>query len=156
MEKAVAPDRRASAVTRIDRALTVPPLRSNTEASLVATLCLIFKLTPAEGRALVKLLKYDHTTKAEIHAAIADDDNPPTGARIVSVVIYQIRRKLARHNVQISTIWRLGFRLDKNSRDIIRKLVAEYGEDVVAAATPPGQPRPKPEALEPDMDPTTS
>jgi two-component system, OmpR family, response regulator TctD len=122
---------------RVDRALTAPPLRSNAESSLVATFSLLFKLTRAESRALVKLVKFDHVSKEELHQAIAHDDNPVTGVDNVKVVIYRLRQELDPHDIKLVTVRGLGYRLDPTARDRIRKILAEYGEDVISAATPP-------------------
>jgi len=118
---------------RIDRALTAPPLRSNNESSLVAISCLLLKLAPIESRAFVKLVKHDFVSKEELHAAITH----ATQTKIVDVVIYRLRKKLARHSIKIDTIWGLGYRLRQESRDKIRKILAEYGEEIISAVTPP-------------------
>jgi DNA-binding response OmpR family regulator len=126
---------------RVDRALTAPPLRSNTESSLVATFSLLLGLTHAESRALVKLVKHEHVTRAELHRAMSHNDNPTSGIKIVDVTICGMRKKLEHlHAVKIITVRGQGFRLDKNSRDRLRKILAEYGEDVISAATPPAKP----------------
>ena len=117
---------------RVDRALTAPPLRSNDESSLVAICCLLLKLAPIESRAFVKLVKHDHVTREELHAAISHD----TEIKIVDVVIYRLRRKLARHRIEIHTIRKLGYRLHKNARDKIRRILAGYGEEIISAVTP--------------------
>ena len=119
----------------IDRVLTAPPLHSNSELSLIATLCLLFELTPAEGRLLLKLVKHDHVTREELHRGMSDGE-PVTGSKIVDVTLGRVRRKLAPHNVTIATIRGLGFRMSENSRDEFRKRLGVFGADVVAAATP--------------------
>jgi DNA-binding response OmpR family regulator len=121
----------------IDRALTAPPLRSNTESSLVATFCLLLGLTRAESRAFVKLVKHDHVTKRELHRALSHNNNPVTGIKIVDVTVSHLRKKVALHNIEVITVRGVGFRLAEDARDRIRRLLAEYGEDVISAATPP-------------------
>jgi DNA-binding response OmpR family regulator len=127
----------ASNQYRVDRALTAPPLRNNTESSLVATCSLLLNLTRAESRALVQLLKHEHVTREELHAAIAGDDDPVTVPKVVDVIVGRLRRKLTRRRIKIVTIREQGFRLDPAARDRIRKILAEYGADIVSAATPP-------------------
>ena len=117
---------------RVDRALTAPPLRSKNESSLVAICCLLLKLAPIESRAFVKLIKHDFVSREELHAAISHD----TDIKIVDVVIYRLRRKLLRHRIEIHTIRKLGYRLHQNARDRIRKILAEYGEEIISAVTP--------------------
>jgi len=120
---------------RLDRTLTAPPLRSNPERSLTTAFCLLLQLPPAEARVLMKLVKHDHATKQEVHTAIADG-NPASDIKIVDVIICNLRKKLASHGVKIVTIWGLGFKLEKSSREKLREILNAHGEDVIAATTP--------------------
>jgi DNA-binding response OmpR family regulator len=148
MQKPSTPDQLVSQ-HRVDRALTAPPLRSNTESSLVATFSLLFSLTRAQSRIFVILVRFDHATREELHVAMAHDDDPTTAIKIVDVVIGRLRRKLDPFNIKIVTVWSLGYRLEPTSRDRVRKILAEYGADIISAATPPV--RPKNKAIEPDL-----
>jgi len=139
VSESVAP-RRLIGQRRVDRMLTAPPRRS--ESSLVAVCSLLLKLTPAESRAFVKLLKHDFVSREELHAAVSHN----TESNIVDVTIYKLRKKLALHGIKIDTIWGQGFRLRENARDKIRKVLAEYGEEIVSAVTPP-RPSPHDSAL---------
>jgi DNA-binding response OmpR family regulator len=136
---------------RVDRALTAPPLRSNTEASLVATFSLLLRLTHAESRALVRLAKHDHVSREELHAAVSHDDHPVTGIKIVDVVIYRLRRKLSPFGIEVTTVRGQGYTLAESARDSLRKILGEYGQDVIAAAVPPG--RSKSETPKDDLTP---
>src|SRR5262249_16160350 len=118
---------------RVDRALTAPPLRNSNESSLVAICSLLLKLTRAESRAFVKLVKHNPVTREELHAAISH----ATEMKIVDVIIYRLRKKLSRHGIKIDTIYGLGYRLHKDARDKIRQILAAYGEEIIDAVTPP-------------------
>ena len=100
----------------IDRTLTTPSIHSDSELALVATLCLLFRLTRAEGRALLRLAKYDHATRQEVHIAIADGE-PATVAKTVDVVIGRLRRKLSPCNIAITTVHGQGFKLAERFPD---------------------------------------
>jgi hypothetical protein len=129
---------------RVDRALTAPPLR--TESSLVAVCCQALGLSVNESRIFVALLKFDHATKAELHAALFPSGTPVTRVQTVGVVIHWLRKKLAPHGIEVVNIYGLGYRLAAGARDRTCKLLAAYGQDIVAAVTPPV--RPKNKALE--------
>jgi DNA-binding response OmpR family regulator len=121
----------------VDRALTAPPLRSNNESSLVALCSQLLALTPAESRVFVRLLKHAFVSKEDLHAAMSSDGKPTTGVKIVDVVISRLRRKLAPHGVELNTVYGQGVRLADGTRDRIRKILAEYGEEIIAATTAP-------------------
>jgi DNA-binding response OmpR family regulator len=122
--------------------LTAPPLRGDTESALVATCRTVFALTPAEARAFVQLVKHEQVAKTDLHAAISAAGKPPTNVKIVDVVVGQLRKKLGPHGIQIDVIYGWGFKLADGARDRVRKLLAEYGGDVLVAATPPRAPPP--------------
>jgi DNA-binding response OmpR family regulator len=127
-----------TAFARVDRALTFPPLR--TESSLVAVCCQAFELTLAQSRIFVALLKQDHATKAELQAALSPSGDPVPDIKIVGVTIHFLRRKLARFGIEIVNIYGLGYRLAEGARDRTCKQLAEYGQDIVEAVTPPAKP----------------
>jgi hypothetical protein len=95
--------------------------RQRNESSLVAACCVRFKLTRSEARALVKLLKHDHATKEELHAAISRDSPPTTKIKILYAVVHQLRKKIAPYKVV--SIHSIGFRITKEDRDKIRELL---------------------------------
>jgi DNA-binding response OmpR family regulator len=122
---------------RVDRALTAPPLRRRNESSLVAICCQLLTLTPTESRVLVKLVKHDPVTKKDLHAATAPDGKAVSKINSLNVVVCNLRQKLAPHDIEIKTVWGYGFRLPEDARDRVRRILAEYGEEIVAATTPP-------------------
>jgi DNA-binding response OmpR family regulator len=124
---------------QVDRALTAPPLR--TESSLIAVCCQAFGLSLAESRIFVALLKHDHVSKAGLHAALFPDGDPVTNIKGVGVTIHTLRKKLARFGIEIINIYGLGYRLAEGARDRTCKQLAEYGQDIVSAVTPPAEQR---------------
>jgi hypothetical protein len=119
------------------RTSTVPP---NAEASLLAALNLLFKLTATEGRALVELMEHQHVSREALHAAMARDGNPISQLKTIDVVIHKLRKKLKPYGIDISTIWGSGFALAESGRDKIQKILAGFGEDAAAAVTPSAEP----------------
>ena len=96
-------------------------------APLVAICCEAFKLTRAEGRVLVQLLSYTHASRRELHVAMANDDNPATCAKLVDVIIHRLRKKLVPHSIEICSLRGFGFSIAENTRNRVRKLLAEHG-----------------------------
>jgi len=109
------------------------PPRTKAELAAVAICRQQLKLTPAEGRAFMKLVGQDNVTREELHAAICSDAQ----IKIVDVIISKLRKKLARHGIKIETLWATGYALHKTGRDKIRKIFVEYGEEIISAVTPP-------------------
>jgi DNA-binding response OmpR family regulator len=128
----------------LDRTLTAPPLRSNAESSLVATFCLLLGLTPSESLAFVKLVKQEHVTGQELHRATSQSDAPVSRITVVNVTVCKLRRKLKPRGIAILNVYGQGYRLDEGSRDKVRTMLADYGEEVGAAAAPPKSKAPKP------------
>jgi DNA-binding response OmpR family regulator len=84
---------------------------------LVLTCCSQFDLSPAEGRALARLMKGDLVDRQELHAVITD--KPGAIPKIVDVTICRLRQKLADHGIKIITRPGVGYRLDRNTRKLI-------------------------------------
>jgi DNA-binding response OmpR family regulator len=108
----------------------------STEAPLVATCRLKFDLTRGEARALVQLLNNTYASWEELHAAITDDNNPRTQVKGVSVIIHHLRKKLVPHGIKITVIRKLGYSIDKATRDEVCKQLAEYGGDNASVIAP--------------------
>jgi hypothetical protein len=99
--------------------------RIDRNLALIANCCMRFDLRPAEGRILAKLMRGGLVTRKELHAALG---NPLAKSKNVDVNICGLRKKLARYGIKIISLHRLGYRLDKNAPDKIRKLLAETQE----------------------------
>jgi DNA-binding response OmpR family regulator len=100
----------------------------------VATYSAALRLTKSEARAIMKLVDCGSATKQMIHAAIARDDCPTTGVRIVDVVISSARRKLAPRGIEIVTLYGIGYRLTEEGRERIHEIITAHGADI---AVPP-------------------
>jgi hypothetical protein len=111
------------ASVHVDYALTASAPQ-NIESPLVATFCLLFKLTRAESRVLVTLMEPGHVSRDALHVAIADTRDPVTKVKIVGVVVCRLRQKLARHGIEIATLHGQGFILEKTAREKIHQLLA--------------------------------
>ena len=59
-----------------------------------------------------------------------------TNIQGVGVTIHTLRKKLASHGIDIINIYGLGYRLAEGARDRTRKLLADYGQDIMDAVTP--------------------
>jgi DNA-binding response OmpR family regulator len=119
---------------RVDRALTAPPLRRRNESSLVAICSQLLTLTPAESRVLVKLVKHKIVPREDLRAVMGA---AATGSTVVNVVVCRLRKKFAPHGIKIITAWGYGFQLPEDARDRVRKILAQYGEEIISATTPP-------------------
>ena len=108
------------------------------ENSLVAALCLTFTLPGSGARMLVQMLTQTYSTKEELMAA-ASHEGRGIAVGSMNALLSVLRRQLAPFDIQISTIPKLGYALDKAARDKIHRSLADYGADVVAAATPVSQ-----------------
>src|SRR5262249_48039407 len=117
----------------------LPAQQPRDETSLAAILCLVFKLTPGEGRVLAKLMMNDHCMKDELRTGAGHDDQTIT-LDTLAVNIFTLRAKLKLHGIKITTLYRFGYGLDKKARDRIYKLLTEHDEAVASA-----QPQTKPE-----------
>jgi len=102
--------------------------------SLVAALCLTLKLKLNEGRMLVELMSHDYCTKEKLQAAASDDDGCAITVDTMRVFLSSMRKKLAVHDIRISTIPSMGYGLDGTARDKLRKMLAEYDKGVMSSA----------------------
>jgi DNA-binding phage protein len=100
----------------------------------------LFKLSPAQGRALVQLMEQKQVTRAELHRAMAHDGNPTSQIKTIDVILSKMRAKLRPYGVEITTVHGLGFRLAEDARDKIHKLLAEHGAEIITPAEPAAAP----------------
>jgi DNA-binding winged helix-turn-helix (wHTH) protein len=108
----------------------IVPLDERDEASLAAALGLIFKLSPGESRILANLMRHEHRSKEDLRAIATYNAVTPS---IVTVLVCSLRKKLKSFNVEIFTIRKLGYALDKRARDRIQKIFAAHDEAILAA-----------------------
>lgn len=127
----------------------VPPLPNKDKASLAAALCLLFKLSRAQGHVLMKLVTQDYVTAQEICAIAARNDQTlKSSDGSARAFIFALRRRLATHNVRVLTLHGVGHVLHKESRKKICRQLAKYDAEFVhtikgaRAAIRPSRPRP--------------
>jgi hypothetical protein len=85
-----------------------------------------FGFAPAEGRAFARLLGQGCVTREDLHTVISGADAPTTSAKLVDVVISNLRKKLP-SGVKISTVYGRGYQLDEVSRSKVNALLAAAG-----------------------------
>jgi biotin operon repressor len=107
---------------------TPPP--HDARASHVAALCRLFGLNHREGRILAQLLAYEHSSVEELRAAASDYEPIPLGS--FRVYLSTLRKKLKTCGIQISSVRKLGYALERNARERIRKLLAKNGSELAS------------------------
>jgi DNA-binding response OmpR family regulator len=123
---------------------TSSPSHVDARTPLLLALNHLFGLSPAESRALVKLMGHKQVSRQAMHAAMSPDGSPVSKIKTIDVVISQMRRKLAPHGLAIVTVHGLGFKLAEGAHDRIRRLLAEHNPALVLESL-----RAKPETHEP-------
>jgi hypothetical protein len=120
---------------RTERTDTIPPLRDRDAASLAVVLCLLFNLRRSESQILMKLATQDYATIKELHAA-ANHDEQTVAASSMTVLISGLRKKLAPHGLEITTLRGFGYGLRKESREKICRRLAKYDAGLLSTTQP--------------------
>jgi hypothetical protein len=102
-----------------------PPSNTGT-ASLAITLCLLFKLDRRESRTLVELLVNDFGAKENIRTALVALVGRTVTDNNLHTIVASLRKKLEPFGIQILTVPRQGYVLDKDGRAKIRTALAKY------------------------------
>jgi hypothetical protein len=111
------------------------PLRDRNETSLAAALCLLLELSRSQAQMLTKLMACDYATPEELHIAANRAITPSS----MSTLICELRKKLGRYGIEITTLYRLGYGLRRGAREKICQLLVEYDAGFI---TPPeGSPK---------------
>lgn len=90
-----------------------------------------FKATKLEAALLAVLLRRDQATKDQLHRVI--EQNRPgekrdeTDPKMVDVLICHLRKKLRPHDVQVETIWGVGYAIPVPSRDKAVRALIQMG-----------------------------
>lgn len=118
------------------RANRVPDAPILKDEDTLKYLCAIrFKTTPLENDVFAALLKRQCATKQHLHDAIEHGrmtrggHKEPTGQKLVDVGIHHLRRKLAPHNILITTDHGAGYHLEPGMRTLAIKLLSELHAD---------------------------
>lgn len=86
-----------------------------------------FKATPLEAGILTMLLRRDQATKEQLHGVVehnrATQGQEPTDPKMVDVMICKLRKKLKPHNIEIETLWGLGYLVSARHREIVVQLL---------------------------------
>src|SRR5262245_34092724 len=86
---------------------TTPASPNDPRTPLLIALNQLFKLTLAEGRALVELMEHGYVSREALHTATSPDGNPVSKIKVIDVIICTLRRKLNGHGIKIVTVYRL-------------------------------------------------
>src|SRR6476659_6502940 len=99
-------------------------LHGRNEESLLAVLCLVFKLSRSESQMLAWLMANDCSTREELRAA-ASYGNQTIAPSSTQVLLNSLRAKLKVHGIEVATISSLGYGIDTASRAKIRRGIAK-------------------------------
>lgn len=107
------------------RALLVPRLVLPPECGLTAIeerfVSILLRQAP-------RVVRYD-----ALHDSLYSGPNDAPGERIIHVMLNHIRKKLARFEVKITTVWGIGLYIDSGSRDRLQQMIENPdGESVTA------------------------
>lgn len=87
------------------------PLEQDEELQIACARC--FKATRLEAAVLAVLLKRNEVTKKQVHLVIEairpGDNRDPTDPKMVDVVICHLRKKLKLYDLEIETVWGIGY-----------------------------------------------
>lgn len=103
------------------------------EEALKCACARFFKATPLEAAMLATMLRRDQITKEQLHTVVEQNrpthGQSPTDPKIVDVVICKLRKKLRPHNINVETMWGIGYMISPTDRDRSVQLLtgASYG-----------------------------
>lgn len=101
------------------RAPTPNPLLQD-EQQLRCACTRYFKATPLEAAMLSLMLKRDEVTKEQLHAVV-ENARPPgreiTEIKIVDVMICKLRKKIKDFDIEITTMWGVGYYIGRPFRE---------------------------------------
>ena len=120
---------------RVGRAPTAAPLKGGRPVDITTALMSVYRLAPTEARLLAALVKRTEMAKAALYAAVWDasaDDAP--AVKIVDVMVCKLRKKLAPHGIEISTLWGRGFRLPAEARETVLLAVRAHERELAGGA----------------------
>lgn len=101
----------------------------------------VFRLTNTESRVFEVLLRHSECSQERLHLATysdtyhQSDDELPT-LKIIDVYICKIRKKIARFDCKIETLWGRGYTLPSETRRIVGALCAEANDATWGVKTP--------------------
>lgn len=90
----------------------------------LTALKLAFGLTVSEALLLLALYRRPEMTKPSLHLVISREPVPTTEMKIVDVYVCKLRRKLRLHDLEIRTIWGIGYALPALTREAISRVLS--------------------------------
>lgn len=87
-----------------------------------------FKASPMEAAMLACMLRRNEVTKEQLHNTIeqnrpGDGAKEPTDPKIVDVMICKLRKKLRLHDLEIKTMWGMGYLMSAAHREKATQLL---------------------------------
>lgn len=101
------------------------------EQALKCACARYFKASPLEAAMLGLMLKRTEVTKQQLHAIIEENrlGKEQTDQKMVDVMICKLRKKLKPHEIEIETMWGIGYLISTAHRErAIHKLLAAVNE----------------------------
>lgn len=99
------------------------------DTTLQMTCSSFFKLTRLQAAVFATLIRRPSVTKEQLHQAIEnnrDANQDPTDMKMVDVVICHIRKKVKVHQLEIGTIWGIGYNMAADHRASALNLLHEF------------------------------
>lgn len=99
------------------------------EQALKCACARYFKASPLEAAMLTLMLKRTEVTKQQLHLTIEENrlGKEQTDPKMVDVMICKLRKKLKLHDIEIETMWGIGYLISSAHRErAIQKLLAAY------------------------------
>jgi DNA-binding response OmpR family regulator len=99
------------------------------EQALKCACARFFKTSPLEAAMLALMLKRTEVTKQQLHLTIEENrlGKEQTDPKMVDVMICKLRKKLKLHDVEIETMWGIGYLISSAHRErAIQKLLAAH------------------------------
>lgn len=88
-----------------------------------------FKASPLEAAMLAVMLKRNEVTKEQLHSVI--EQNRPTAGKeetdlkMVDVMICKLRKKLKPYDLEIKTLWGMGYLISAEHRELATRLLLD-------------------------------
>lgn len=99
------------------------------EQHLKSACARFFKASPLEAAMLATMLRRNEVTKEQLHAVVeqnrpgANENREQTDPKIVDVMICKLRKKLRVHDLEIKTMWGMGYLMSPSHREKATQLL---------------------------------
>lgn len=93
----------------------------------------LFKIPRTQAVLLLALLSRPYAPRDYLHAALQRNrkSDEETSVKMIDVVLCNLRRKLKHLDIQIETIWGVGYRLTETSRDAVNNALEHHVRTIV-------------------------